>query len=182
MRPINFRRLPLFGGLADCSGEDHWYSIQQTVVVLTLSTMPIWLGTIIILGMESLITYDAFKSAFYSTIFGGELFTYCTALLAPIFWIALVDPPRARKFPSKISHMVLIAVINTIAAAFFGLGIAREKINAHFSFRFSVFLFFVSMVLLYLGTVYHISRTSDAPEEFKKQEQEFSQEVDERRQ
>lgn len=173
------RRFPLFGGLVDCDGEDHWESLQQTAVILTLSTMPIWLGTIIILGLGDTVSSATIKAAFYSTIFGGELFTYCTALLAPIFWIALVDPPRARKFPSKISHMVLIAVINTVAAAFFGLGIARQKVNPWMSFRFSVVLFLLSLVLLYLGTVYHISRTSDAPAEFKKQEQDFAEGYDE---
>jgi hypothetical protein len=176
------RRFPLIGGLVDCDGEDHGESLQQTTVILTLSTMPIWLGTVIIVGLGDAFSGAAFKDAFYSTIFGGELFTYCTALLAPIFWIALVDPPRARKFPSKISHMVLIAVINTIAAAFFGLGIARQRVNPGMSFRFSVFLFVLSLILLYLGTVYHISRTSDAPEEFKKQEQEFAKGYDEHRQ
>jgi len=175
------RRLPLFGGLVDCDGEDHWESLQQTTVILTLSTMPIWLGTFIIVALGDTVSGVAFKAAFYSTIFGGELFTYCTALLAPIFWFALVDPPRARKFPSKISHMVLIAVINTIAAAFFGLGIARQKVNPGMSFRFSVLLFVLSLILLYLGTVYHISRTSDAPAEFKKQEQQFSDELNQHR-
>jgi hypothetical protein len=176
------RRFPLFGGLADCDGEDHWESLQQTSVILILSTMPIWLGTVIIVALADANSGVTLKAAFYSTIFGGELFTYCTALLAPIFWIALVDPPRARKFPSKISHMVLIAVINTIAAAFFGLGIARQKVNPGMSFKFSIFLFVLSLILLYLGTVYHINRTSDAPAEFKKQEQEFAEGYGEHRQ
>jgi hypothetical protein len=175
------RRVPLIGGLVDCDGEDHWESLQQTAVILVLSTMPIWLGTIIILALGVPNSGVTWRMAFFSTIFDGELFTYCTALLAPIFWIALVDPPRAKRFPSKISHMLLIAVINTIAAAFFGLGIAKQKVNPNLSFKFSVFLFVVSLVLLYLGTVYHINRTSDdAPGEFKKQEQEFSQELNER--
>jgi hypothetical protein len=169
------RRVPLIGPLVDCDGEDHWESLQQTSVILILSTMPIWLGTIIIFALGDAGSPVTLRSAFYSTVFEGEFFTYCTALLAPIFWIALVDPPRARKFPSKVSHMVLIAVINTVAAAFFGLGIARQRLNAQVSFRFSVVLFVFSLVLLYLGTVYHISRISDAPAEFKKQEQEFSE-------
>jgi hypothetical protein len=175
------RRVPLFGGLIDCDGEDHWETLQQTTVILILSTMPIWLGTVIIVALGDSISRSAFKAAFYSTIFGGELFTYCTALLAPIFWIALVDPPRARKFPSKKSHMLLIGIVNTIAAAFFGLGIARQKVNPQFSFQFSVYLFVLSLLLLYLGTVYHTSIFSDAPAEFKKQEHEFSQDLNEHR-
>jgi hypothetical protein len=175
------RAIPLLGGLVDCDGEDHWDSVQQTTVILILSTMPIWLGTLIIFGLGDPSTGPSLKIAFYSTIFGGELFTYCTALLAPIFWIALVDPPRARRFPSKISHMLLIAVVNTIAAAFFGLGIARQRVNPQFAFRFSVILFVLSLLLLYLGTVYHTSRTSDPPAEFKKQEKEFSHDVNEHR-
>jgi hypothetical protein len=135
--------------------------------------MPIWLGTIIVYATGETTGYPGFKASFYGALAHGALFTYCTTLLAPIFWIALVDPPGARVFPSKVSHMVVIAIIDAIAAVFYGLVVAGKRINEGFTFTLSTWVFFASLALLYLGTVYHASRMPDAASEFRKQEDEF---------
>jgi hypothetical protein len=176
------KQFPIFGGLVDCSWQDHWESLGQTTVVLVLSTMPIWLGTIIVYATGDTTGYGGFRSAFYGTLGHGALFTYCTALLAPIFWIALVDPPGARVFPSKVSHMVVIVIIDVIAAVFFGLVIAGKKLDEQFTFRLSTWAFFSSLVLLYLGTLYHVHRMPDVPGEFRKQQEGFSAAYGEHRQ
>jgi hypothetical protein len=168
------RAVPLFGGLIDCDGRDHWESLGQTFVILLLSTTPIWLATLVVFGTGTEMGSAAFQVALYSTITKGELFMYCTALLAPIFWIALVDPPGSRVFPSKVSHMVLIGIIDVIAAVFFGLTVAGKQLNESFTFKLSIWMFLSSVILLYLGTVYHTSRMPDATGEFRKQEEDFS--------
>jgi hypothetical protein len=122
-------------------------------------------------------TDNALRSAFYSTISNGELFMYCTALLAPMFWIALDDPPGAGVFPSKKSHMFLIGIINVVATGFFALGIAGKHLNPHVTFKISTYMFYVSLALLYLGTVYHVNRMPDGAEVFKEQEESFSAKV-----
>lgn len=175
------REIPLLGPLADCDGEDHWQSLGQTIVVVVLSTTPIWLAAIVVFAMGVEISSGAFLSALRGTVSHGELFMYCTALLAPMFWIALVDPRGARVFPSKVSHMLLIGIIDIIAAVLFGLGVAGNKLNQHFTFPLSVWMFVISVVLLYLGTVYHNSRMPEAPTEFRKEEEEFTEEVREHR-
>jgi len=96
--------------------------------------------------------------------------------------MALVDPPGADAFPSKISHMVLIGVIDLVAGAFFGLITAHTAVNPKFISTTSTWMFFVSLGLLYLGTVYHTSRLPDVPREFKKQENDFSAAYGEHRQ
>lgn len=176
------REVPLLGPLVDCDFRDHWQSLGQTAVVLVLSTAPIWLAAIVVFSTGTEISLAAFKSSLYGTVSRGELFMYCTALLAPMFWIALVDPPRARVFPSKVSHMLLIGIIDIIAAVLFGLGVAGNQLNQHFTFPLSIWMFIVSVILLYLGTVYHNSRLPDATTEFRKQEEEFTTEVREHRQ
>jgi hypothetical protein len=174
------REIPLLGPLADCDGSNHWESLGQTFITLLLSTTPIWLATIVIFGTGTELTYAAFWTALYSTITNGQLFMYCTALLAPIFWIALVDFPGARVFPSKVSHMLLIVIIDLIAAVFFGLTLAGKQVNPVFNFRLSTYMFAASVVLLYLGTVYHASRLPDVVGEFKKEENTFSDTYQER--
>ena len=106
---------------------------------------------------------------------------YCTALLAPMFWVVLIDPLGSPTFPSKVSHMVLIVVIDLIAALFFGLIVAGSRLNEHFISSLSLTMFIVSIVLLYLGTVYHESQVANAATEFKKQETDFSRALREHR-
>jgi hypothetical protein len=177
------RAIPLFGGLVDCTWRDHWDSLTQTFVIVLLSTTPIWLGALIVVysagaGLE----LAAFGTALKSTVKNGELLMYSTALLAPVFWMALVDPPGAHVFPSKVSHMVLIGVIDLVAGAFFGLVTAHNNANPRFISTLSTWMFIASLVLLYLGTVYHTSRLPDAPQEFKRQEDDFSTAYGEHRQ
>jgi hypothetical protein len=176
------KNLPLVGPLADCTWDDHWESLGQLTVVFGLSTAPIWLGALIVYGTGGDLGYPAFVSALSSMVANGELFMYCTALLAPVFWMALFDPPGARAFPSKVPHMFLIAIIDLLAAMFFGLISAHSNVNPRFIVAASRFLFWASLILLYLGTVYHTSRLPEPSEEFRKQEDAFSSALNEHRQ
>lgn len=171
------RQVPLLGGLVDCDGADHWEALGQTFVVLLLSTTPIWLGALIIYGSGSNLDYSAFKSAMRSTVANGELFMYCTALLAPMFWVVLVDLPRVRAFPGKTSHMLLLGVTGLLAAALSALTSTGRHPNGLFTFRVSVGMFVFSTGLLYLGTVYQVSRIAEAATEFRRQEAEFLDEM-----
>jgi hypothetical protein len=176
------REVPLLGGLVDCDASDHWEALGQTFVVVLFSTAPIWLATLIVYGSGSRLAYADLRAAVHGSVANGELFMYCTALLAPIFWVALVDLPGVRAFPSKISHMVLMAVIDLAAAVFFGLSSAGKHLNDLFTFRASTSMFIFSVALLYLGTVYHVSRVAEATTEFKRQETDFTDEMREHRQ
>lgn len=178
-----FEGIPLFGGLIVCDGDDHWKATQQTIVVLVLSTMPVWLGSLIAFSLGSTVSWSAFGESFVGTITKSrtELLMISTALLAPLFWMALKDPKGAREFPSKISHMILITLINSIAAVFFGLTSAGENLNPYITFRISIAIFFASLGLLYLGTVYHEHRMPDAADEFRRQEENFAENYQEHR-
>ena len=176
------RAVPLFGGLVDCTWQDHWQSLKQTFVIVLLSTAPIWLGALIVYAEGLNLGVAAYMAALQSTVKNGELLMYSTALLAPVFWMALVDPPGAHVFPSKVSHMVLIGIIDLVAGAFFGLITAHQTLNQYFISILSRWMFFVSLLLLYLGTVYHSSRLPSIPQEFKRQEDTFSAAYGEHRQ
>ena len=175
------REAPLLGGLVDCDWSDHREALGQTFIVLLFSTAPIWLAALIVYGRGTSLKFAAFGAALYGAVSNGELFMYCAALLAPVFWVALVDLPGARPFPSKISHMVLIAVIDVLAALFFGLTSASVRLNELFTLWASTLMFTCSVLLLYLGTVYHVSRVGEATAEFKRQETDFTDAVREHR-
>ncbi len=132
--------------------------------------------------MGETLAASSYTAAVRSTIADGELFVYCMAILAPVYWMALADPPGARAFPSRRSHVGLVLLMNAVATIFFTLITAHEKVNKEFAFRGSCTLFAFSLVLLYLAMVYHASRLSDPSQEFKKQEDAFSAAVDEHHQ
>jgi hypothetical protein len=175
------RKAPLLGGLVDCDGSDHWEALGQTFVLLLFSTVPIWLGSLIVYGSGKILAAAAFKDAIHGSIANGELLIYCTALLAPIFWVSLANLPGVRAFTNKTSHIVLIVLIDFLAGAFFGLISASKPLNDTFIFQSSAFLFGFSIVLLYLGTVYHVSRIAKPPREFKRQETDFTKAVGQHR-
>lgn len=168
------REFPVLGGLVDCDGHDHWESLGQTTVLFVLSTMPIWLGTLIVYATGEKTGYRGAGAAFYSTIAGGALFMYAAAFLAPVFWIALTDRPGERVFPGKLSHIILMVIILVIAAVFFGLITAGNRLNQRFTLKLSALMFFTSLILLYLGILYHANRTRDAGTVMKDEEQQFS--------
>jgi len=174
------RQIPLLGPLVDCHLRDHADALTQTFIVLLLSTAPLWLGGLVIYGVNTQNNLTLME-AFLRTMEHGELFMYGTALLAPMFWVALVDPPGARIFPSKIPHMVLIAIIELIASVFFGLIVAGNPVKPGFTFHLSVAVFWTSLFLLYLGTVYHSNRLPSASDAFKQDETDFSKAYGEHR-
>jgi hypothetical protein len=170
------RETPILGGLVDCDGRDHWEALGQTTVLFLLSSMPIWLGTLIVYATGESTGCSGLKLAFFSTIARGELFMYSTAFLAPIFWIALTDRPGMHVFPGKVSHIVLMVIISVIAAVFFGLQTTGNRLNRGFTLRLSGVMFFTSLVLLYLGILYHEHRIKSAATMMKEEEQKFSAE------
>jgi hypothetical protein len=168
------RETPILGGLVDCDGREHWEALGQTTVLFLLSAMPIWLGTLIVYATGEMTGPLGLTKAFFSTITRGELFMYSTAFLAPIFWIALADRPRIPVFPGKVSHIVLMVIISVIAAVFFGLETAGNRLNQGFTLKLSGVMFFTSLVLLYLGILYHEHRIKDGASLMKEEEQAFS--------
>jgi hypothetical protein len=176
-----FRRLPLIGRLSDCRFEDHWRAIQEIFTVQALSSMPIWLGTYIAYVTAVTANTTVLKSAFFGTIWNGELFIYSTSLCAPLFWMALNEPRGSRAFPHRLAHGTLIALIVMFAAASFGVRKAGAASNPTSLFNSSVVLVCISLSLRYLGTVYNNLRARDASAEIKAQEDNFASRVQEHR-
>ena len=177
------RYFPLLGGLVDCTAKDHWDSLGQLVVITVLSTAPLWLASFMLFGSGPKLDIAAFLAALQEPVSHGELYMYCTTMLAPIFWIALVEPRGARReFPSRVSHMFLIAIIDLISAMCFGAVISGRTMNEKFTLVMSAGLFLFSLALLYVGTVYHVHQVPIARDSFTAQEKEFSDELRRHRQ
>jgi hypothetical protein len=161
------RRIPLFGPLTDCDGGDHWAATQEIFIVSVVSTIPLWLGAVLMVILADQTQPTNFGSALTLSVANGELFILCTSLLGPILWIALKDPPGERAFPSKLSHMLLVFVISILAAATFGAQKSGHKPNSQIALGISLGMFAISIVLRYLAVVYHNSISIDPPSRFQ---------------
>jgi len=162
--------LPLVGPLVDCRPVDHFETIKQVCVTLLLATAPFSLGSVILRALVG--PQITLMGAFWRTVWDGGLFMCATSLLAPIFWIALEDPKGVRKFPSRLALFLVVTMVIAVACVFFSLGLAKSHLDPPYTFHISVIVFWVSVFLLYLSTVYHTNRVN-APEAFREEEEYF---------
>lgn len=173
------RKLPLLGGLADCRWKDHTEASKEFALNFVFSTAPIWLGGLIIFSLDKK-DNKSFITSIAITMDSGELFMYAAAMVAPIIYMALKPEKGSRNFPGQLSHISLIAIIAIISAAFFALHRARVLVDENFVFSLSIALYIISLVLLYLATVYRNNRLEGAPDIVREQTAEFVEEFNRR--
>ena len=172
------RKLPLLSGLADCRLSDHEDASKEFSVNLIFSTAPIWLGGLIIFSLDQSQnkTFFSLLITMISTVRGGELFMYSTAMVAPIVYIALKPEKGIPIFPGQISHVVFITIVAIISAAFFAIQRTGVWIDTNITFPLSFVLYILSLILLNLATVYKNYRLTGAPDEAREQTAEFVEE------
>jgi hypothetical protein len=154
---------PLIGGLGYCELGDHWKASQKVTFELIFATLPLSLGAIVI-WLNGAAT--GLWKALEISLWNGDLYIYSTALLAPMFWLAILEYPD-RHFPNKKALLAFIVLINSISALLFGFLRGGRSAVMQNVFSVSAVLFAISLFLLYLGTVYHYSLDQDPAKEFK---------------
>jgi hypothetical protein len=167
-------KIPFLSGLRNCRGRDFWYALQEFVVTLIFSTIPIWLGAFVI-HLSNKIGEDNFLSALKCNINNGELFLYSAAMVAPIFYIALNNYPGSKEFPNRLSHMIAVFVLTVLSAVAFGLQRVGIQFETSRSFRMSYIFFIISLCLLYIALVYKNRALPDVAEEMRSSEDKFTQ-------
>lgn len=155
-----FSKIPLLGHLSGTSWSDHWTAIVELTPSLILSTLPFWLGSIVIYVTNSA-PDKQYLAILASTVNQGELLIFSTSLLAPFFYMALHDPAGSRAFPSKLSHAIFVVVITVISSGLFSLLRANVWVDLSFVLQASIGLTLLSLFLIYLAMVYHRARLRD---------------------
>lgn len=160
------RKLPIFGALIDVRARNHAEAILEVAVNIGLSTMPVWLGAIIMLADKN--TSNGWLDHVIINVYKGELFIYATALLGPLFYFIFKEYKEFPKFPSARFFMISSVLILAVSVALFavqrteafaeGLNLDRSYI---FSLSWKVYLF--SVCTVYLAYVYkNFAETSAA--------------------
>jgi len=168
----HFRIIPIFGDLIDCRISDHSEAFKEFIIGLIFSTMPIWLGTLVnfvIIDAEN----HGFLSSLKNTISYGELFIYCNATLAPIFYNAIKDEKGMPNFPGQFWHIFLVILISIICSAFFSLQRTNVNLDTEIIFPSSIGLYLFSLILFYLSMVYKNNRLTGALDVRKTKTNEF---------
>jgi hypothetical protein len=169
--------IPLVGRVTDCSGPEHWHTLQELFAGLFWSMMPIWVGTFVAFVRGASFDWPGLNSAFGGTVVGGELFIYAAAFLAPIFWIVHNDPPGAQQFPTKLAHTTLTTIITVFAAIAFAMqksGHTDPELNVKILHSLAVLFFWAAVGLIYLATLYNNHRLpSRLPQEIRSQVNQF---------
>ena len=175
------RKMPFLSGLPDCTKEDHKDASRQMMWTLLGSTLPIWLGTFVVFILKDAPSGNILE-AFMFNISGGELFIYSTSALAPVFYMALYERPGIGAFPSKTGHIITVVLFLVISSSVFALLRSGVELRQQYLLDFSLLIYVISVILLYLATVYHSARHSMSPSRtMRSQEQDFTERLRTRR-
>ena len=165
------RRLPVIGPLADCRHEYHTTVVKQFVANFVFSTLPLWVGALVILltSCEEL----GFLDALIKTFERGELFIYCTATLGPILYISNREIRNSPTFPGKLSLSVTLIVIVVVCTTAFSLYRANVVLNEALAFRISLYAYGISLSLYYLTILYDALRSAGGSSVFRSDTADF---------
>lgn len=165
IKPL-IRRLPIFGGLADARLKDHKEAATEVGLNVVLSTIPIWLGAVIMLFDKSV--NSSWFALLARNVSDGELFLYSTALLGPMYYFIFTEYPDTPNFPSSRMFNAFSTIILLVCVAAFSfqrakeLFIPQENIDNEFLFSLSWKVYVSAIVLVYLAHVYKNLRESAA--------------------
>lgn len=151
-----FEKIPIIGGLINCSYEDFSSAAKEISSTLIIATSPIWLGAFFILCRDE--ETRGYFTILIDSLSHGELMIYCMALLAPVFYITSNDKYLRGVFPNKLSSIISAAVILIISSAAYALQRTGYMYNQSKIFTFSVSLFFISLLILFVNKVYNNSK------------------------
>jgi|SRR5579859_1728878 len=170
------KRTPSFGGLKGCTTANQENAKEELFSNFIISTFPLWGGFFLLLFFTKLSIFENLK-----TLIGkGELFIYCTSILAPCIYIVTNEKQKQKRFPNGHSIIVWTFVIFGLSAlAFAGIRTDIEVSRQIVFFVISLILIIVSVLIAYVTKVYENS--INKPEGLEKQEQNFSRGFNRRR-
>jgi glucan phosphoethanolaminetransferase (alkaline phosphatase superfamily) len=148
---ILMKKIPLLGGLFDCSITDHLLTFKEFITTIFFAFLPI----IVALVVDYYTNPNTVLSiSLYNIFQNGELFLYATSILAPVFYTVMNDKNQL-SFPSRLIFIIIFCAIMILAAIVFALQRADVTLVGHNIYGHSIYTIAISLILLYLVTVYN---------------------------
>ncbi len=183
-RLINFKKrcskIPVFGGLFLCQKKDFMNSSQEFGWNVLWSFSPLLIAIFVLFFTREADNFDFINNSI-NLIKNGELFLYCTSLVAPIFYIILDERPGLLKYPSKKLQTGLFIVLMGIAGLFFTLKRAGIQFYQSSITDFSFVYLFICLVYLFITLVYKNYRQPDPSSAIREEEEDFSSQAESHR-
>lgn len=154
------RKLPLIGGLADCTLQDHILAAKEFFFALVFSTATFWI-TVVIMSVLSLYATTSPTGLIMKTVSNGELLIFSVSFAGPIFVAAMQDRQGKSPFPGAIWHVFALGAFAVVASILFGLlkiqGVVPNlnlNLNMNAIRIASYYIFALALVLRYTTVVY----------------------------
>jgi len=172
---IVLSKIPLFGGLVHARRQDFTSAASEVSVNVIFSTLPIWLGPIIIWILY--FQDKNLQSLLADNIAEGEFYIYATTLLSPLFYFLWQDVRGAKSFPSGLSISVLSFVVVSLSAGLYGArkanvfifdavthngGNVSLQLNDAGYLKFSMIIYGLTLLIVYIAHVFKNLRLSGA--------------------
>ncbi|MEX2411862.1 MAG: hypothetical protein WD607_10945 [Candidatus Paceibacterota bacterium] len=153
-------KIPLFGMLIYCTFDDHKHTVQGILTMLFFALLPIII--MLVYDRFDLAENFTFSESLFHQIKNGEFYIYATSFLSPVLWIILRERVNESKsFPHKLSHVIVFFSIWVICLIAFFYIRTTESISSA-TIESSYIIFFITVVLIYLVTIYDKSELDPA--------------------
>lgn len=173
-------KLPIVGGLVNCCAADFTTAAKEVLSTLLIALSPIWLGTLFLFIRAN--EKRDYIDILIDSVRNGELMLYCTALLAPVFYITSSDKYSIGVFPNKLSSNITAIIILLITTAVYTMQRIGSSYNNNLMLKLSAILFFVSLIILFVNKVYNYSKLDTYMDISQQEEKNFSAQLNQRRQ
>jgi len=174
--------VPIIRDLKRCRRSDFSEALKEVFNSFLLALIPIWLGAVVLLLIRSA-SFLQYVSDFFTS---GEALLVSTALIGPNIYIVTKRYDSFRNFSISFPQAWFLTVVSfvlcMITAEIFGSQRVYAQFNptpkealfdADLMFRFSLVIFLITAVALYLVTVFKNFAESGAASEMRSDEQDF---------
>jgi len=158
---------PILGGLAYCRWKDLGKTLEEMIPKFFIAVLPIIFSALFLRYASE--PHLNFPHAITQNFKNGELYLFCTSMLASIFYIALRDRGDDKPgFPNQITH--LLFVVSTIGLSSFIFGLQRSGISldSELTIDLSYWFLAATLVMVLLATTINNGLNSPNPIKFQK--------------
>lgn len=154
-----WQRLPLVGHLVYCTRKNHKEATKDLFVTLLFSTTTFWVSALILQAFAANANADYLR-LLLKTADSGQLFIFAVSFMGPVFLLAGDDPPKAKNFPNRGLHFVVLFVLAIISSCFYALQLSSREfpgtilLDTKFLMDASIVLAILAILLRYLTVVY----------------------------
>lgn len=150
------------GGLSICRWRDFFAALEEIVLKIALAAGPIYI-TIFILMFSAKPSY-AFTPALLKNFENGELYLFCSSMLASIFYFSWKDRRGKPRYPNYQSHILIVGGMMAFSALIFAFNRAGVWLSPEVVISGSYFFFFVAFILVVLATTINNALNSNPAE------------------